>query len=246
MNSPQNHVFSIVKQVDAGGLPVEKGSRRLERVACAGAARRMRKPRPVIDFESDTLMQGWMRALEERECETASHCRRVVEKTVQLAAAMGVEEKEWIHFQRGALLHDIGKMGIPNSILLKPGPLTEAEWEIMRMHPVYAYRLIAPIPYLAKALTIPYCHHEKWDGSGYPRGLKGEQIPLAARIFSVVDVYDALTSERPYNRPWPVQEVKAYLRTESGRMFDPRVVKVFLALLDQETSHYFDRPARPN
>jgi HD-GYP domain-containing protein (c-di-GMP phosphodiesterase class II) len=180
------------------------------------------------EVENDPLMAGWMQALEEREYETASHSRRVVEMAVRLAVAMGVEDGELIHIQRGALLHDIGKMGIPDSILLKPGPLTEIEWEIMRMHPVYAFRLIAPIPYLARALDIPYCHHEKWDGTGYPRRLKGEQIPFSARIFSVVDVFDALTSERPYNRPWPIRDVCAHLLAESGKSCDPQVVEMFL------------------
>jgi HD-GYP domain-containing protein (c-di-GMP phosphodiesterase class II) len=141
---------------------------------------------------------------------------------------MEVSEAETINVRRGALLHDIGKMGIPDSILFKPGPLTAKEWEIMRRHPVIAYELLLPISYLRPALDIPYCHHEKWNGMGYPRGLKGEEIPLAARIFMVVDIWDALRSDRPYRPAW--SEVKAldYLRSMSGRHFDPRVVDTFL------------------
>jgi putative nucleotidyltransferase with HDIG domain len=136
----------------------------------------------------DTTLEGWARALELRDKETEGHTQRVTEMTLRLATAMGVPEAELVHVRRGALLHDIGKMGIPDSILLKPGPLSESEWEIMRMHPVYAYEMLSPIGYLRSALDIPYCHHEKWDGSGYPRGLAGEQIPLHARIFAVADV----------------------------------------------------------
>jgi HD-GYP domain-containing protein (c-di-GMP phosphodiesterase class II) len=132
--------------------------------------------------------------------------------------------------RRGALLHDIGKIGIPDSILLKPGPLTDDEWEVMRRHPTYAHELLAPIAYLRPSLDIPYCHHEKWDGSGYPRGLAGETIPLAARIFAVVDVWDALSSDRPYRDAWPSEEVLQYLRDGAGAHFDPRIVDTFLRL----------------
>ena len=125
-------------------------------------------------------------------------------------------------------MHDIGKMGVPDNILLKPGPLTEEEWEIMRKHPQFAYELLTPIDYLHQALDIPYSHHEKWDGTGYPRGLKGEEIPLAARIFAVVDVWDALTSERPYRPAWSREKAIEYIKTQSGVHFDPQVVEVFL------------------
>jgi HD-GYP domain-containing protein (c-di-GMP phosphodiesterase class II) len=130
--------------------------------------------------------------------------------------------------RRGALLHDIGKMGISDTILLKPGSLTDEEWETMRQHPEYAYNLLSPISYLRPALDIPYCHHEKWDGTGYPRGLKGEEIPLAARIFAVVDVWDALRSDRPYRKAWSEEKARAYIREQAGKYFDPRVVEVFL------------------
>jgi HD-GYP domain-containing protein (c-di-GMP phosphodiesterase class II) len=134
------------------------------------------------------------------------------------------------NIRRGALLHDIGKMGIPDSVLLKPSALTEEEWAIMHQHPVAAYEMLAPIALLKSALDIPYCHHERWDGGGYPRGLKGEEIPLAARIFSVVDVWDALRSDRPYRPGWPEERVRDYLGKRAGADFDPRVVEAFLRL----------------
>jgi HD-GYP domain-containing protein (c-di-GMP phosphodiesterase class II) len=137
------------------------------------------------------------------------------------------------------LLHDIGKVGVPDSIVLKPGPLTEDEWVIMRKHPQYAYDMLSPIAYLRLALNIPYCHHEKWDGTGYPRGLKGEQIPLAARLFAVVDVYDALTSDRPYRKAWTREKAISHIREQAGSHFDPEVVKVFLNELKNEKSREF-------
>lgn len=175
-------------------------------------------------------LEGWAKALELRDAETEGHTQRVTDLTVRLARAMGMSEEELVHVRRGTRLHDIGKMGIPDSILLKPGPLSEAEWQIMRQHPVYAYQLLAPIPFLRPAMDIPYGHHERWDGSGYPQSLKGEQIPLAARIFAVVDVWDALGSQRPYREAWPEAEVYAYLEEQAGKQFDPEVVKAFLEL----------------
>jgi response regulator RpfG family c-di-GMP phosphodiesterase len=181
----------------------------------------------------DTTLEGWARALELRDMETEGHAQRVVELTLRLAQAMGMREAELVHVNRGALLHDIGKMGIPDSILLKPGRLTDEEWEIMRQHPVYAYQMLLPIAYLRPALDIPYCHHERWDGTGYPRGLKGAQIPLAARIFALVDVWDALLSDRPYRPAWPKEKVMEYIREQAGRHFDPQVVEVFLRVIDE-------------
>jgi response regulator RpfG family c-di-GMP phosphodiesterase len=143
---------------------------------------------------------------------------------------MGMGEAELVHVRRGALLHDIGKMSIPDSILLKTGSLTDEEWRIMRQHPVYAFELLMPIAYLRPALDIPYCHHEWWDGSGYPRGLKGDKIPLAARIFSLADSWDALNSERRYHPAWPEEQVREHIRSLSGSQFDPQVVERFLNL----------------
>ncbi len=180
----------------------------------------------------DTTLEGWSRALELRDPETRGHTLRVTAMVVELARAMGVEEDQLVHVRRGALLHDIGKMAIPDEILRKPGPLTPEERAVMRRHPQYAYELLWPIPYLRPAVDIPYCHHERWDGSGYPRGLRGEQIPLAARIFAVVDVWDALRSSRPYRPAWPEDRVRSYLREQAGRQFDPRVVDAFLRMLE--------------
>ncbi len=182
----------------------------------------------------DATIEGWARALDYRDRETEGHSRRVTEMTVTIAKAIGISDAELVHVRRGALLHDIGKMGIPDNILLKPGKLTDEEWEIMRKHPVYAYNLLSPIDFLRTALDIPYCHHEKWDGTGYPRGLKGEQIPLSARIFSVVDVLDALCSDRPYRPAWSKEKALEYIQQQNGKDFDPRVTDVFLKLFSEE------------
>jgi PAS domain S-box-containing protein/putative nucleotidyltransferase with HDIG domain len=182
----------------------------------------------------ETTIEGWSRALDLRDKETEGHTLRVTEMTLRLARVLGVSGDDLIHIRRGALLHDIGKMGVPDQILLKPGPLTDDEWTIMRRHPVFAYEMLAPITFLEPALTIPYAHHERYDGSGYPRGLLGEQIPLAARIFAVVDVWDALRSDRPYRPGWPDERVHAYIREQAGKHFDPHVVEVFLHLLSAQ------------
>lgn len=178
----------------------------------------------------DATIEGWSRALDLRDKETEGHSQRVTELTLRLARTFGWSEAELVHMRRGALLHDMGKLGVPDSILLKPGKLTDAEWDVMRQHPRYAYEMLAPIAYLRPALEIPYCHHEKWDGTGYPRGLKGEQIPLAARIFAVADVWDALRSDRPYRSAWPEAKVREQIRQLAGSHFDPQVVERFLAL----------------
>lgn len=181
----------------------------------------------------ETTLEGWSRALDLRDRETEGHTLRVTELTLRLATVMGFTSEQLVHVRRGALLHDIGKMGVPDAILHKPGPLDAAEWQVMQRHPKLAYELLAPIQYLAPALDIPRHHHEKWDGTGYPAQLKGEEIPLAARIFAVVDVYDALTSDRPYREPWPKERALEYIRQEAGRHFDPRVVEIFLKELGQ-------------
>lgn len=178
----------------------------------------------------DATIEGWSRALDLRDKETEGHSQRVTEMSVYLARTMGKSEAELVHVRRGALLHDIGKMGVPDHILLKPGPLTEEEWVLMRLHPVYAYEMLSPIGYLQQALEIPYYHHEKWDGSGYPRGLKGEQIPLAARIFAVVDVWDALNSERPYRQALSNKEIKDYIQEQAGKHFEPQIVRAFFEM----------------
>lgn len=179
----------------------------------------------------DTTIEGWSKALDLRDHETEGHTQRVTELTMQLARAYGLKDEEIVHVRRGALLHDIGKMGIPDEILLKPGPLTEEEWVIMRQHPRYAFEMLSPIEYLRPALDIPYCHHEKWDGTGYPRGLKGEQIPMTARLFAVVDVWDALRSDRPYRRAWREEKVFEHIKSLSGTHFDPKVAELFLNMM---------------
>ena len=186
-----------------------------------------------LNLAYDTTIEGWSRALDLRDEGTEGHTERVSEMTERLARALGVDESDLVHIHRGALLHDMGKMGIPDSILLKRGKLTEPEWEIMRRHPVYAHEMLSHIIYLQHSLDIPYCHHEKWDGTGYPRGLKGEEIPLAARIFAVVDVWDATTSDRPYRMAWTKDKAMKYILEESGKYFDPHIVTVFLSLIER-------------
>ncbi|NMC80805.1 MAG: GAF domain-containing protein, partial [Chloroflexi bacterium] len=182
----------------------------------------------------DTTLEGWARALELRDQETEGHSKRVAALTLRLAQAAGIKNETLDHVRRGALLHDIGKMGIPDSILLKPGPLTPEERTIIEKHPVYAYQLLSPIAYLQPALEIPYCHHEKWNGSGYPRGLKGTQIPLAARIFALIDVWDALRSERPYRPAWSDEAALEYISSQSAIHFDPDLVKLFMRLVEED------------
>ncbi len=181
----------------------------------------------------DTTLEGWARTLELRDKETEGHTRRVTDITLKIAIAMGITGDDLEQMRRGAILHDIGKMGVADSILLKPGKLTSEERAIIEQHPATAYKLLSPIPFLKKALDIPYYHHEKWDGSGYPHGLKGEEIPLAARIFAIVDVWDAVGSERPYKEAWPREKIIAYLIEQSGKHFDPRVANVFLEILEK-------------
>ncbi len=213
----------------------------------------------------DATIEGWVHALDLRDKETEGHSQRVTRLTVSVARALDLHEKSadkitaclpqhsgrgnsraatalesagehLKHIRRGALLHDVGKLGVPDSILLKPGPLTEEEWGVMRRHPVYALEWLSPIAYLHPALSIPYCHHEKWDGTGYPQGLCGEQIPLAARIFSLVDVWDALRSDRPYRARWPVDQVCQHIRSLCGTHFDPGLVELFLEIALRESA----------
>ena len=189
--------------------------------------------RSNIDLISayDATIEGWSRAMDLRDKETEGHTLRVTEMTLDLVRAMNISKSELTHVRRGALLHDIGKLGVPDKILLNPDKLTDEEWKVMHDHPTYAYEMLSSITYLKSSLDIPYCHHEKWDGSGYPRGLKGEQIPLAARIFAIVDVWDAITSDRPYRPAWSKEKAMGYIQEQSGKHFDPEVVGAFLSMM---------------
>jgi putative two-component system response regulator len=188
----------------------------------------------------EATIAGLSHALDLRDRETEGHSRRVTELTVRLAGALNMSDEEIKHLRRGALLHDVGKIGIPDSILHKPAELTDEEWAIMRRHPQFAYDMLSAIEYLRPALDIPYSHHERWDGTGYPRGLKGEEIPMVARLFAVADVWDAVTSNRPYRGAWTEEEAFAYIREQSGKHFDPKVVDLFFSVIDEY------RPSPPN
>ena len=188
----------------------------------------LQKSNLELSLAYDATIEGWSHAMDLRDRETEGHTLRVTKMSMDLAEKLGFSEKELVHMHRGALLHDIGKLGVPDQILLKPDKLTEGEWEIMRQHPTYAFEMLIPIAYLRPALDIPYCHHENWDGSGYPRGLRGEQIPLSARIFAVIDVWDAITSDRPYRLAWTEEKALEYIKEQAGKRFDPHIVDVFL------------------
>jgi HD-GYP domain-containing protein (c-di-GMP phosphodiesterase class II) len=196
-----------------------------------------------LSLAYDTTLEGWGKALELRDKETQGHTNRVTALTLELARQMDIPESELLHIRRGALLHDIGKMGVPDSILHKNGPLTQDELFEMRKHPKYAYDLLYPITYLRPALDIAYCHHEWWDGSGYPRGLKGEEIPLSARIFAIIDVWDALLSDRPYRLAWTHEKVLKYIRDLSHKQFDPFIVSVFFKMIESDSEYM--RPISP-
>lgn len=202
-------------------------------LAIANAQLYEKAQQSIVDISQayDATLEGWSRMLDLRDQVTEEHTHRVTELTVALAKEMGFPESDLGHIRRGALLHDIGKMGIPDSILQKPGPLTDKEWVIMQTHPEKAYKVLSRIHYLLPAVDIPYCHHEKWDGTGYPRRLKGDEIPLSARVFAVVDVYDALTSDRPYRKAWEKEKALAYIREQSGRHFFPDAVEAFCKMI---------------
>ena len=204
-----------------------RARRRLE------AESREREQRAALELALayDATLEGWARALELRDSETEGHSRRVAGLTDQLALALGVPDEDRVHIHRGALLHDIGKMAVPDGILLKPGSLNDDEWRILKQHPSHAVELLSPIEYLKPALDIPAYHHERWDGTGYPQGLKGEEIPLAARIFAVADVWDALVHARPYRKAWSVIEVTRHLESLAGSHLDPHIAEVFLTLV---------------
>ena len=192
----------------------------------------VRAARYDLERAYDATLKGWSAALEMRDAVTCGHTVRTADLTVSLARAMGAAEDSLPHIYRGALLHDIGKMTVPDAILNKPGPLTADEWAIMHEHPERAYRMLKEIEFLHPAMDIPHCHHERWDGLGYPRGLAGEDIPFAARVFSVIDVYEALTSDRPYRDAWTHDRAIAHIREHSGAQFDSRVVEAFLELIE--------------
>jgi putative nucleotidyltransferase with HDIG domain len=181
----------------------------------------------------DTTLEGWARTLELRDKETEGHSRRVTKITINVARALEIPEDEIVHIRRGAILHDIGKMAVSDEILRKKDKLTEIERAAIEQHPEIARQLLEPITFLKKALDIPYCHHEKWDGTGYPRGLKEREIPVPARIFAIVDVWDAIQSDRPYNKGWPREKAIEYIKQQVGSRFDPHIVDVFLRLIDK-------------
>ena len=189
-----------------------------------------------LEAAYDSTLLGWARCLEIRDHETKEHTKRTVRDTIKLACRMGVKEPDLTQIKRGVWLHDIGKIGVPDYILLKEGALNEAERTIMRQHPIYANDILGQIKYLEPAISIPYCHHEKWDGTGYPRQLKGEDIPFAARIFSIIDVWDALISQRPYHPPWDRNKALTYIREQSGKHFDPQIVEKFLRMVGSYNS----------
>jgi GAF domain-containing protein len=200
----------------------------------ARLVRNLRSAREELEIAYQQTLEGWVEALDLRDNETVGHTLRTAETTVRLARFMGVPEIHISHIHRGALLHDIGKMAVPDSILQKPGPLSESEWNIMKMHPLTAHNWLSTINYLKPAIDIPYCHHEHWDGNGYVQRLAGEEIPFWARIFTVVDVWDAMCSDRPYRHALPEEQALRYIREESGKIFDPRVAEAFLDLRAQD------------
>lgn len=194
---------------------------------------RLQHAHSELELAYDCTIEGWAGALELRDKETAHHTQRVTELTLELSRAAGIDEAELVHIRRGAVLHDIGKMAIPDAILLKQDKLTDEELAVMQQHPSYAFQLLSPIAYLRPALDIPYCHHERWDGTGYPRGLKGEAIPFVARLFAVVDVWDAIRSQRPYRERWSDDRARQHIRALAGSHLDPAAVDLFLEVLDR-------------
>lgn len=194
---------------------------------------RLKRSQRELAEAYDSTLDGWARAVEMRDQCTEDHTRRVVILAERLARILQIPEEDILQLRRGALLHDIGKLAVPDAILNKPGPLTEQEMAVLREHPRHAYDMLSHIDFLKGARDIAYCHHEHWDGTGYPRGLQGEEIPLAARIFSVVDVWDALSSDRSYRPAWSEEAVLAYMRDNSGRYFDPTILNVFLNNLEK-------------
>lgn len=183
----------------------------------------------------DLTLDAWAKVLEYRDNETEGHSRRLAELSTNLARVLNLGEKEIVHIRRGALLHDIGKLAIPDSILLKPGLLTPEERKTMEQHPIFARQMLEQVSFLEPSIDVIYCHHERWDGKGYPQGLKGQQIPLSARIFTIVDQWDALRSDRPYRAAWTVEQTISYIRENAGVIYDPSLVESFLSLVEAKT-----------
>jgi HD-GYP domain-containing protein (c-di-GMP phosphodiesterase class II) len=200
----------------------------------ARLVRKLQDANEELDRAYQLTLEGWVKALDLRDNETEGHTVRAADMTVHLARFMGVSGENIPHIRRGSLLHDIGKMAIPDSILRKPGPLSPEEWKVMKQHPKTAHNWLSSIDYLKPAVDIPYCHHEHWDGRGYVQGLAGDDIPFWARIFTVIDVWDAMRSDRPYRKAIPVKSTLKYIREESGKLFDPRVVEAFFDLRSQK------------
>jgi putative two-component system response regulator len=232
---------SMIQGLDAGADDyITKPYDRYELRARLFSITRLNRYRKLLDQQTnleaahnqlvtayDATIEGWSRAMDLRDRETEGRTKRVTEMTLSLARLMKIGDDQLLHIRRGALLHDLGKLGIPDSILHKPGPLTQQEWIIMRTHPQLAVEMLSPIEYLRPSLDIPHYHHEKWDGTGYPYGLKGSEIPSAARMFAVVDVWDALRSNRPYRPAWDQEKTLAYILEQSGKHFEPEVVEAF-------------------
>lgn len=245
---PLLKVVDASSQVAAGNLDIKVTPRGNDEIAALTKSFNLmvsslnRSQLELIQAHEDTIqaydrtIEGWCKALELRDNVTEGHTQRVTDLTIQIGREMGVKEEDLVHIRRGALMHDIGKMAIPDSILKKSGPLSDDEWKEMRKHPDYAYDMLKRISYLSPSLAIPYCHHEKWDGTGYPRGIKGEQIPLEARIFAIADVWDALTSDRPYRNAMSEEFVLQYIEENKGKHFDPKVVIAFLNVYDEYLS----------
>jgi GAF domain-containing protein len=244
--APGNQLLGVLEVMDQAPRQLEPGEREgllvvARQLTAQLALRRAAEEREVVNKDSqkladelnaafDATLESMARALDLRDREVDGHLARVAQITVALAKIMAVPDDQLAHIRRGALLHDIGKMGIPDGILLKPSALNDEEWGVMHLHPVYAFEMLQPIELLRPALDIPYCHHERWDGQGYPRGLRHEEIPLGARIFSVVDVWDALRSDRPYRSGWPETRVRDYISKRADADFDPQVVEQFLKM----------------
>lgn len=207
--------------------------------------KRAARSEALLKESYELTLEGWVKALEYRDRETEGHCRRVTSLSMQLADLVGLKDDEITQIHNGALLHDIGKMAIPDSILFKPGPLDDAEWAQMRKHPIYAKEMLESIPFLHSAISIPYCHHERWDGQGYPQGLKGEEIPLPSRIFTIVDHWEALSSDRPYRKALPKEQVFVYIKENEGRVFDPHLAEIFLKMVVDSNLVQLHRTSAP-